>query len=85
MRSPRIPPSSPGLVRNCALGPGDPVIADASDGIEKPRRTGSPACAGDDDSGSRTTLAYFSPTLNGGSLPGGVVSSDIASIMATMT
>jgi hypothetical protein len=29
--------------------------------------------------------AYFSPTLNGGSLPGGVLSSDIASIMATMT
>ena len=29
--------------------------------------------------------AYCSPTLNGGSLPGGVVSSAIASIMATMT
>ena len=28
---------------------------------------------------------YFSPTLNGGSLPGGVVSSAIASIIATMT
>jgi hypothetical protein len=28
---------------------------------------------------------YFSPTLNGGSLPGGVVSSAIARIMATMT
>jgi hypothetical protein len=28
---------------------------------------------------------YFSPALNGGSLPGGVVSSAIASIMATMT
>jgi hypothetical protein len=29
--------------------------------------------------------AYFSPALNGGSLPGGTVSSAIASIMATMT
>ena len=29
--------------------------------------------------------AYFSPTLNGGSLPGGVVSSAIASSIATMT
>jgi hypothetical protein len=29
--------------------------------------------------------SYFSPTLNGGSLPGGVVSSAIASIIATMT
>ena len=28
---------------------------------------------------------YFSPTLNGGSLPGGVVSSAIASIIATIT
>ncbi len=28
---------------------------------------------------------YFSPTLNGGSLPGGTVSSAIASIIATMT
>jgi hypothetical protein len=30
-------------------------------------------------------LAYFSPALNGGSLPGGTVCSAIASIMATMT
>jgi hypothetical protein len=29
--------------------------------------------------------AYFSPTLNGGSLPGGTVSSAIASSIATMT
>jgi hypothetical protein len=29
--------------------------------------------------------AYCSPILNGGSLPGGVLSSAIASIMATMT
>ena len=29
--------------------------------------------------------AYFSPTLNGGSLPGGTVSSAIASIIATIT
>jgi hypothetical protein len=29
--------------------------------------------------------AYFSPTLNGGSLSGGTVSSAIASIIATMT
>ncbi len=29
-------------------------------------------------------LSYFSPTLNGGSLPGGTVSSAIASIIATM-
>jgi hypothetical protein len=28
---------------------------------------------------------YFSPTLNGGSLPGGTVSSAIASSIATMT
>jgi len=30
-------------------------------------------------------LSHFSPTLNGGSLPGGTVSSAIASIIATMT
>jgi hypothetical protein len=30
-------------------------------------------------------LSHFSPTLNGGSLPGGTVSSAIASIIATIT
>jgi hypothetical protein len=33
----------------------------------------------------KVKLAYFSPTLNGGSLPGGTVSSAIASSIATMT
>jgi hypothetical protein len=32
-----------------------------------------------------TRIPYFSPTLNGGSLPGGTVSSAIASSIATMT
>jgi len=32
-----------------------------------------------------TGISYFSPTLNGGSLPGGTVSSAIASSIATMT
>ena len=30
-------------------------------------------------------MLYFSPTLNGGSLPGGTVSSAIASTIATIT
>ena len=41
--------------------------------------------SGHDECKDRTTPAYFSPTLNGGSLPAGVVSSAIASIIATMT
>jgi len=35
-------PSSPGLMRNCALGPGDPVFRGANDGIENSRCTGYP-------------------------------------------
>ena len=38
---------------------GDPVIRSASDGIEKPRRTGYPACAGYDDCGSGGGPATF--------------------------
>ena len=41
--------------------------------------------SGHDAVGSCDEASYFSPTLNGGSLPGGVVSSAIASIIATMT
>ena len=33
----------------------------------------------------KNSVPYFSPTLNGGSLPGGTVSSAIASSIATMT
>ena len=35
--------------------------------------------------GAEHAEPYFSPTLNGGSLPGGTDSSAIASIIATMT
>ena len=45
----------------------------------------SPRLRGDDKSGNDGQPPYFSPTLNGGSLPGGVVSSAIASIIATIT
>jgi hypothetical protein len=51
-----------------------PAIESRSRGVLGPR------LRGDDKSGN-----YFSPTLNGGSLPGGVVSSAIASIIATIT
>jgi hypothetical protein len=34
---------------------------------------------------SKTGATYFSPTLNGGSLPGGTVSSATARIIATIT
>ena len=37
------------LVRNCALGRVIQYSRDSSDGIEKPRRTGSSAFAGDDE------------------------------------
>ena len=37
------------LVRDCALGRVTQYSRDVSDPIEKPQRTGSPACAGDDD------------------------------------
>jgi len=42
VRARHAPMSSPGLT-------GRPVLRGANDGIDKPRRTGSPACAGDDD------------------------------------
>src|SRR5580698_9418105 len=40
-----IQSSSPGLVRNCALGPGDPVFQGVGNGIEKLQRTGYSAFA----------------------------------------
>jgi hypothetical protein len=45
----RIQPSSSGLVRNCALGPDDPVFRGVGDGNEKLRRTGYSAFAEYDD------------------------------------
>jgi hypothetical protein len=49
---------------------------------------GSPISAGSGRTRPRqpdVAEGYFSPSLNGGSLPGGTVSSAMASIMATMT
>jgi len=37
------------LVRNCALGRVTQYSRDVNDWTDRPRRTGSPACAGDDD------------------------------------
>ena len=50
------------LVRNCALGRTIQYSRDASDGIDKPRRTGSPAFAGDDDLSCRDSFASLAMT-----------------------